>query len=41
MHALLRRFDDRPMTLTASRMGRPLYESLGFEHITHANWWSR
>ncbi|MEU7867708.1 GNAT family N-acetyltransferase [Dactylosporangium sp. NPDC049140] len=40
MHAVLRRFDDRPMTLTASRMGRPLYESLGFEHITQAGWWS-
>ncbi|WP_433077428.1 GNAT family N-acetyltransferase [Dactylosporangium sp. CA-052675] len=40
MHALLRRFDDRPMTLTASRMGRPLYESLGFEHLTQASWWT-
>jgi GNAT superfamily N-acetyltransferase len=40
MHALLRRFDDRPMTLTASRPGRPLYESLGFEHITASTWWS-
>ncbi|GAA3451994.1 GNAT family N-acetyltransferase [Dactylosporangium matsuzakiense] len=41
MHALLGRFDDRPMTLTASTLGRPLYESLGFEHVTLSRWWSR
>ncbi|MFI5910698.1 GNAT family N-acetyltransferase [Dactylosporangium sp. NPDC051541] len=41
MHALLRRFDDRPMTLTASKLGRPLYESLGFEHVTQSTWWVR
>ncbi|WP_433206516.1 GNAT family N-acetyltransferase [Dactylosporangium sp. CS-047395] len=41
MYALLRRFDDRPMTLTASKLGRPLYESLGFAHITQATWWTR
>ncbi|MGI5238212.1 GNAT family N-acetyltransferase [Dactylosporangium sp. CA-139066] len=40
MHALLRRFGDRPVTLTASRLGRPLYESLGFEPLGDAHWWS-
>ena len=40
MHAVLRRFDDRPATLTSSRAGRPLYESLDFEHVTDATWWA-
>ncbi|WP_432991415.1 GNAT family N-acetyltransferase [Dactylosporangium sp. CA-233914] len=40
MHALLRRFDDRPMVLTASRAGRPLYESLAFATVADANWWT-
>ncbi|HTJ34085.1 MAG TPA: GNAT family N-acetyltransferase [Dactylosporangium sp.] len=40
MHELLRRYDDRPVTLTASRLGRPLYESLGFERLADASWWT-
>jgi GNAT superfamily N-acetyltransferase len=40
MHELLRRFDDRPVTLTASRLGRPLYESLGFDNLGDASWWT-
>ena len=31
---------DRPVTLTASRLGRPLYESLGFSAATASTWWS-
>jgi GNAT superfamily N-acetyltransferase len=40
MHEVLGRFDDRPTTLTSSRAGRPLYESLGFEHLADATWWT-
>ncbi|MEU4236760.1 GNAT family N-acetyltransferase [Actinoplanes sp. NPDC026619] len=29
-----------PVTLTASRLGRPLYESLGFTATTMATWWA-
>ncbi|MGW4063876.1 GNAT family N-acetyltransferase [Amycolatopsis sp. NPDC004747] len=39
MHAVLRHFDDLPVTLTASRSGRPLYEKLGFAALGDANWW--
>jgi GNAT superfamily N-acetyltransferase len=38
-HAVLRHFDDLPVTLTASRSGRPLYEKLGFVDLGDANWW--
>ncbi|MET9643496.1 GNAT family N-acetyltransferase [Streptomyces syringium] len=31
---------DLPVTLTASRLGRPLYESLGFIAVTSSTWWS-
>jgi ribosomal protein S18 acetylase RimI-like enzyme len=31
---------DVPVTLTASRLGRPLYESLGFVVASRATWWS-
>lgn len=31
---------DLPVTLTASRLGRPLYESLGFTAVTSSTWWS-
>jgi GNAT superfamily N-acetyltransferase len=37
MHALLDR--PVPMVLVAARPGRPLYESLDFQLIGHANWW--
>ena len=39
MHAVLRHFDDLPVTLTASRSGRPLYDKLGFTFLGDANWW--
>ncbi|MFT7871660.1 MULTISPECIES: GNAT family N-acetyltransferase [Amycolatopsis] len=39
MHAVLRHFDDLPVTLTASKLGRPLYEKLGFATLGDANWW--
>ncbi|WP_086842165.1 GNAT family N-acetyltransferase [Amycolatopsis kentuckyensis] len=39
MHAVLRHFDDLPVTLTASRSGRPLYEKLGFVTLGDADWW--
>ena len=39
MHAVLRHFGDLPVTLTASRSGRPLYEKLGFATLGDANWW--
>lgn len=29
-----------PVTLTASRLGRPLYESLGFQVTATSTWWS-
>ncbi|PKV83256.1 GNAT family N-acetyltransferase [Streptomyces sp. TLI_146] len=31
---------DLPVTLTASRLGRPLYESLGYTAVTASTWWS-
>jgi ribosomal protein S18 acetylase RimI-like enzyme len=31
---------DLPVTLTASRLGRPLYESLGFTVAAQSTWWS-
>ncbi|SFW69183.1 GNAT family N-acetyltransferase [Amycolatopsis australiensis] len=39
MHAVLRHFHDRPVTLTASRSGKPLYDKLGFTTLGDANWW--
>ncbi|MBD0671306.1 GNAT family N-acetyltransferase [Streptomyces sp. CBMA156] len=31
---------DRPATLTASKLGRPLYESLGYTVATPSTWWA-
>ncbi|GLZ79618.1 hypothetical protein Afil01_44250 [Actinorhabdospora filicis] len=31
---------DVPWTLTASRLGRPLYESLGYSEAAPSTWWS-
>jgi GNAT superfamily N-acetyltransferase len=39
MHAVLRHFEDLPVTLTASRSGRPLYDKLGFVSLGEAGWW--
>jgi len=39
MYAVLRHFEDVPVTLTASRSGRPLYEKLGFVTLGDAGWW--
>ncbi|MCR6485820.1 GNAT family N-acetyltransferase [Amycolatopsis sp. OK19-0408] len=39
MLAVLRHFDDLPVTLTASRAGKPLYDKLGFDVLGDANWW--
>ncbi|MEU8634615.1 GNAT family N-acetyltransferase [Amycolatopsis sp. NPDC048633] len=39
MHAVLRHFDDRPVTLTASRSGKALYDKLGFTTLGDADWW--
>ncbi|MEU0068806.1 GNAT family N-acetyltransferase [Streptomyces sp. NPDC006332] len=36
----LARMANLPVTLTASRLGRPLYESLGFAAVTASTWWS-
>ncbi|MEV4758660.1 GNAT family N-acetyltransferase [Micromonospora sp. NPDC049559] len=36
----LARLADLPVTLTASRLGRPLYESLGFTAAAPSTWWS-
>ncbi|WP_328644554.1 GNAT family N-acetyltransferase [Amycolatopsis sp. NBC_00348] len=40
MHAVLRQFDGLPVTLTAARAGKPLYDSLGFTSVGDAHWWS-
>jgi GNAT superfamily N-acetyltransferase len=39
MHAVLADMTGLPITLTAARAGRALYDSLGFEVITPATWW--
>jgi ribosomal protein S18 acetylase RimI-like enzyme len=40
MHAVLNEFPVLPMTLSATKTGRPLYDSLGFSVVTQAAWWS-
>ncbi|GAA2414506.1 GNAT family N-acetyltransferase [Nonomuraea africana] len=41
MHAVLGgRLKELPVTLTAARAGKPLYDSLGFATITQSTWWS-
>jgi GNAT superfamily N-acetyltransferase len=39
MHAVLRHFADVPVTLTAAKPGKPLYDSLGFVTAGLATWW--
>ncbi|MGR6317975.1 GNAT family N-acetyltransferase [Micromonospora soli] len=39
LHGVLGQLGDVPMTLTAARAGRPLYDSLGFVPVTEATWW--
>ncbi len=31
---------DLPATLTASKLGRPLYESLGYAVASPSTWWA-
>ncbi|SCG68001.1 Acetyltransferase (GNAT) domain-containing protein [Micromonospora echinaurantiaca] len=40
LHAVLAELAGSPVTLTASRAGRPLYDSLGFRPVGRATWWS-
>ncbi|MFI5609770.1 GNAT family N-acetyltransferase [Amycolatopsis sp. NPDC051903] len=40
MHALLSEVDGELVTLTASKPGRPLYDSLGFTTVAIATWWA-
>jgi GNAT superfamily N-acetyltransferase len=40
MHAVLADLKDLPVTLTAAKAGKPLYDSLGFQAITQSSWWS-
>ncbi|GAA2676576.1 hypothetical protein GCM10010412_058850 [Nonomuraea recticatena] len=41
MHAVLGgRLKELPVTLTAARAGKPLYDSLGFTEITQSTWWA-
>ncbi|MDP9866132.1 MULTISPECIES: GNAT family N-acetyltransferase [Streptosporangium] len=39
MHAVLGHLEG-PVTLTSATAGKPLYDSLGFDTVTHATWWS-
>lgn len=39
LHGALNHQADLPMTLTAARAGRPLYDSLGFVPVADARWW--
>lgn len=39
MHEVLGHLSVMPVTLTAARPGRPLYESLGFQILADATWW--
>ncbi|MEC3980891.1 GNAT family N-acetyltransferase [Amycolatopsis sp. H20-H5] len=39
-HAVLDHFADVPVTLSASKPGKPLYDSLGFDTLNLANWWT-
>jgi len=41
MNGALAQLPPRPITLTASRAGRPLYESMAFTHLGTSTWWSR
>ncbi|MBD0690083.1 GNAT family N-acetyltransferase [Streptomyces sp. CBMA123] len=40
MLASLAGLADLPLTLTASKLGRPLYESLGYTAVTPSTWWA-
>ncbi|GAA1696736.1 hypothetical protein GCM10009765_52520 [Fodinicola feengrottensis] len=40
MYAVLAYLKDQPVTLSASRAGKPLYDSLGFTEIASSTWWA-
>jgi GNAT superfamily N-acetyltransferase len=40
MNAMLSRLDGLPVTLTASKAGKPLYDSLGFSTLASSIWWA-
>ncbi|WP_018350265.1 GNAT family N-acetyltransferase [Longispora albida] len=40
MYAVLDLAAGLPVALVAAKPGRPLYESLGFDLITHSTWWA-
>ncbi|MFI8324716.1 GNAT family N-acetyltransferase [Streptomyces sp. NPDC085529] len=40
MRGSLARLPDLPATLTASKLGRPLYESLGYTAAAPSTWWA-
>jgi GNAT superfamily N-acetyltransferase len=39
MHEVLCHLNGMPVTLTAARPGKPLYDSLGFQTLADATWW--
>jgi GNAT superfamily N-acetyltransferase len=39
MHEVLGHLNGMPVTLTAARAGKPLYDSLGFHTLADATWW--
>lgn len=40
LNSVVNEYPTRPMALSATKQGLPLYESLGFSVVTQATWWS-